>query len=437
MRQGRSLGAETVLRTGGKAQSPPTSLNSPLSAFKKKKQPWEPSPLPATCLDLVPLGHSAWKRKPERGRAIIPHPPPGLDTFADDFPEGVPINSSAPSDRLPSSPSPPPEAGGCRVLRAPPAAPQPGLPPPSPRDPLGLEAAEAVAPCPPPPRPGSAVGEAGREAIACLIVAVAALPLLSQRERHEWPGPAAPRRSSQTQRQRYGDGAPPAALPAGPGGRGEGQGRPRTADGAAGGGAGGARRGLAGSAAPPAPRCRGSTGEPPPGPHTPGGLPGGSPGRRGQREGGGPAPAPDPPRAPSAAPQPRWAVPPRVPCPPRVPPVSPPRRLLAPRGRALPPAPRPPGCPHGAWVPPPQHPAAPRALVSHPARPRPFFSPPAPCPTAWWASWGPSGSPNPPVCCPFAPSPYLPTQWVRVSPRCSSGIPRRGLPLCPVMPHFH
>uniref|UniRef100_A0A8D2JCV0 E2 ubiquitin-conjugating enzyme n=1 Tax=Varanus komodoensis TaxID=61221 RepID=A0A8D2JCV0_VARKO len=44
--------------------------------------------------------------------------------------------------------------------------------------------------------------QAGREAIACLIVAVAALPLLSQRERHEWPGPAAPRRSSQTQRER-------------------------------------------------------------------------------------------------------------------------------------------------------------------------------------------------------------------------------------------
>uniref|UniRef100_A0A4X1UNQ7 E2 ubiquitin-conjugating enzyme n=1 Tax=Sus scrofa TaxID=9823 RepID=A0A4X1UNQ7_PIG len=46
------------------------------------------------------------------------------------------------------------------------------------------------------------------EAIACLIVAVAALPLLSQRERHEWPGPAAAAaaaaaaaRSSQTQRE--------------------------------------------------------------------------------------------------------------------------------------------------------------------------------------------------------------------------------------------
>uniref|UniRef100_A0A8C0TEQ4 E2 ubiquitin-conjugating enzyme n=1 Tax=Canis lupus familiaris TaxID=9615 RepID=A0A8C0TEQ4_CANLF len=46
------------------------------------------------------------------------------------------------------------------------------------------------------------------EAIACLIVAVAALPLLSQRERHEWPGPAAAAaaaaaaaRRSQTQRE--------------------------------------------------------------------------------------------------------------------------------------------------------------------------------------------------------------------------------------------
>lgn len=56
------------------------------------------------------------------------------------------------------------------------------------------------------------------EAIACLIVAVAALPLLSQLERHEWPGPAAAAaaaaaaaRRSQTQREVRGSPPPPAA----------------------------------------------------------------------------------------------------------------------------------------------------------------------------------------------------------------------------------
>uniref|UniRef100_A0A8B9U8L9 E2 ubiquitin-conjugating enzyme n=1 Tax=Anas zonorhyncha TaxID=75864 RepID=A0A8B9U8L9_9AVES len=166
VRQGRSLGAETVLRTGGKAQSPPTSLNSPLSALKKK-QPWEPSPLPATCLDLVPLGHSAWKRKPERGRAIIPHPPPGLDTFADDFPEGVPINSSAPSDRLPSSPSPP----GGRGVPCPPGSPRSpaaGAPPALPPGPPWAGGRGGCRPVPaaPPARLG---GGGGRQGSHCLF----------------------------------------------------------------------------------------------------------------------------------------------------------------------------------------------------------------------------------------------------------------------------
>lgn len=76
-----------------------------------------------------------------------------------------------------------------------PSGPHSQLPAPAPREAAGASR---------PHRPSAPLGGGGaaREAIACLIVAVAALPLLSQRERHEWPGPAAPRRSSQTQRER-------------------------------------------------------------------------------------------------------------------------------------------------------------------------------------------------------------------------------------------
>uniref|UniRef100_A0A8C0P6M0 E2 ubiquitin-conjugating enzyme n=1 Tax=Canis lupus familiaris TaxID=9615 RepID=A0A8C0P6M0_CANLF len=193
------------------AQSPshqittfPTSVSPPLP----KSPSGEELPLATAPLHTVPAAASA----PTSGGLPLSSPGSGA-------PKALGRGSPPPAPARPG-PAPAPASRGAAEGSGGGAG-TPGAPVSSPRPPEVCGGEGSAGGWDRAGRGGGGEGRGGRggeecvcervwlgEAIACLIVAVAALPLLSQRERHEWPGPAAAAaaaaaaaRRSQTQRE--------------------------------------------------------------------------------------------------------------------------------------------------------------------------------------------------------------------------------------------